>query len=380
MKVALLINFIPPYHLPLLRLLDDAVEDLRIFVSTPMEANRPWTANWGSLHVVVQKSLTWRRRWRHPAGFTETQYRHFPLDTVGQLWRFQPDVVLSTEIGVRSLGAVLYRALRRRTRLMLWLNLSERTEVGRGRLRIWLRQRVLPRVDGIFVNGESGRRYLEGLGVPRSSIYALPYPTDVDQFGGLPLTRPAAQAKRMLYVGQLVPRKGVLEFVESLLRWLESHPEAVAELTIVGDGELRAGLEALQGSSPRLTLRFVGSVDYRELPALYASHGILVLPTLADEWGIVVNEALASGLPVLGSLHAQAVQELVEANVSGWLFDPEDPVSMRGALDRALTTPAADLERMRVACREKAFRDAPERLIANLLAGLTGAGEATESG
>ena len=51
--------------------------------------------------------------------------------------------------------------------------------------------------------------------------------------------------------------------------------------------------------------------------------GVLVFPTLADEWGLVVNEALAAGVPVLGSLYSQAVEELVRDGENGWTFRPD---------------------------------------------------------
>jgi glycosyltransferase involved in cell wall biosynthesis len=231
---------------------------------------------------------------------------------------------------------------------------------------------VLPIADAVFVNGESGSRYLQAMGVPKSSIHRLPYATDVERFGRLPLARAAGQAKRMLYVGQLIRRKGILVFTESLLDWLEAHPQEAAELTIVGDGELRPSLQALQGRSGRLSLRLVGSVEYDELAGYYASHGFLVMPTLADEWGIVVNEALAAGLPVLGSRYAQAAHEMIEPEACGWLFDPEDPFSLQAAIGRVLAAPAEAIDRMRPACRERAFRFAPDRLIGDLMTGLLG--------
>ena len=53
---------------------------------------------------------------------------------------------------------------------------------------------------------------------------------------------------------------------------------------------------------------------------VYAKASLFAFPTLADEWGVVVNEAMAAGLPVLGSIYSQAVEELVEDGVSGWVF------------------------------------------------------------
>ena len=69
----------------------------------------------------------------------------------------------------------------------------------------------------------------------------------------------------------------------------------------------------------------VGEQEPDALPALFAAADAFVFPTLADEWGVVVNEALAAGLPVLGSVHSQAVEELCAEGETGWIFDPGGP-------------------------------------------------------
>src|SRR5206468_6354612 len=102
---------------------------------------------------------------------------------------------------------------------------------------------------------------------------------------------------------------------------------------------------------PNLVLRFVGNVRYRDLPTWYEQGGILVFPTLADEWGVVVNEALAAGLPVLGSLYSQAVEELVRDGQNGWMFRPDRAEEIWRALDRALSLPEPELHAMRVQAR-----------------------------
>ena len=72
-------------------------------------------------------------------------------------------------------------------------------------------------------------------------------------------------------------------------------------LWVVGTGCLGDSLERYTFPS-NVTVRFLGAVPYGNLPNVYAECGLLVFPTLSDEWGMVVNEAMAAGLPVLGSL------------------------------------------------------------------------------
>jgi hypothetical protein len=85
LRIALLTNFIPPYRIPVFQEIAGRVASFRVLVSTLMEANRHWAVDFGRLEVVVQRNLTLRRTWRHPSGFEETVYLHFPWDTLWQL-------------------------------------------------------------------------------------------------------------------------------------------------------------------------------------------------------------------------------------------------------------------------------------------------------
>jgi glycosyltransferase involved in cell wall biosynthesis len=101
-------------------------------------------------------------------------------------------------------------------------------------------------------------------------------------------------------------------------------------------------------------------VPYDQLPQFYGMAGILAFPTLADEWGMVVNEALASGLPVLGSLHSQAVSELVKDGENGWTFLADRPDESYKAIESALTISSERLMAMRWAARKSVEHITPE--------------------
>jgi glycosyltransferase involved in cell wall biosynthesis len=363
LRVALLTNFIPPYRLSLLEALQSRVGQLRVFVSTPIETNRNWSAAWGDLDVVVQRTMTLRGRWTDASGFSEGTFVHLPIDTVRQLWRFRPDVVISGELGLRTGLAVLYRLLRPRTRLLIWATLSERTERGRGIMRSLIRPWLLARADRVLVNGGSGARYVAALGVSNDRIRIVPYSVDASAFQGAGAGSPRRfdQTQPLLFVGQLVERKGLLPFVAGLNRWAARHPDHAVELWIAGDGPQKPLLQQAE-VHPRVALRFLGSVGYDALPALYAEARMFVLPTLADEWAVVINEAMSAGLPVLGSVYSQAVEELIEDGHTGWTFAPDDPDNLDAALTRALLASSADLERISDAARRRAEAITPARV------------------
>jgi glycosyltransferase involved in cell wall biosynthesis len=362
---ALLTNFIAPYRVPLFRLLAREFGAFKIFVSTPMEPNRAWRPDWGDLDVEVLPALTLNRTARHPHEFSERLFVHLPYTALVRLWRFRPDVVISGQLGLASALAAVYCVLRRSAGFVLWLTLSEVSELGRGRIRRRLRRWLLARADAVMVNGESGARYARSFGTPDAKIVRVYQTVDVAAFSG-PGNREREAGGRLLFVGSGEPRKGLRPFLGHLARWAGAHPERPVELWVAG-----AGTECLGPAPPvlpdNLRVRWIGHVPYERMPEIYAEAGILAFPTLADEWGLVVNEAMAAGVPVLGSRYSQAVEELVEDDRTGWTFRPDRADECLAAIDRALATSPEELALMRSACRERVaaltFEATAERML-----------------
>jgi glycosyltransferase involved in cell wall biosynthesis len=254
---------------------------------------------------------------------------------------------------------VLYRRLRPGTRLVVWVTVSEHTEHARGLVRTALRRWILPQADAVVVNGESGARYIRRYGVPEAKLWKIPQAHGIANLQSLDLRRTPVDAHRLLYVGQLIERKGLLPFVSVLASWATAHPDRQIEFWLAGQGPLRGELEAAP-LPPNVNLRCLGSEQPGRLGKMYGQGGIFAFPTMADEWGLVVNEAMAAGLPILGSLYSQAVEELVRDGVEGWVFRPNQPGEVYQALDRALSTPPDVLDGMRQAARSRIQPMSPE--------------------
>jgi glycosyltransferase involved in cell wall biosynthesis len=342
-KVALLTNFLPIYRVPLLECLAENVRELRVFLSVRMEGNRDWPVFWGGLDVIVNRSVTIPRSFRNPHGYADQTYTHIPYDTVPQLWSYRPDVIVSSELGVRTIMARIYKILRPSTKLIIWATLSERTEESRGAVRKILRRRLLRGADAVYVNGTSGSRYIRSMGY-NGPVTIAPYAADKQTFLD-PGTRERGGTLRLLYTGQLVERKGLYPFLQCLARWCCVHRERSVLLSVVGSGDQLDLLKRVD-LPPNLQIDLKGSMGFEQLPSQYHGADLYVYPTLADEWGLVVNEAMIAGLPVLGSRFSQAVEELVQEGVNGWLFTPTDEKDTFDAIGRALESSAATLEAM----------------------------------
>ena len=358
-RAVLLTNCIAPYSVAMLRHLTHGLQKLQVLVSTPMEQDRHWQPDWDGLNVLVQRSFTLTHQRSFRQGYRMTFFRHFPYDSLVWLRRLHPDVVISAQLGFRTVQAAAYRRLNPQSRLVLWVDGSEHTEREIGQMRTRFRRRLVRAADAVLVNGASGQRYIEGLGVEAARIVRAPYTTDMASLLELPLVREEKAARRLLYVGQLVESKGLTDLLRALAGWGERHPNDIRELWLVGDGPLRGALEKFP-MPPGITLRFFGNVPYGELSRFHAMCGLLVFPTLSDTWGLVVNEALASGLPVLGSCYSQAVQELIRDGQNGWTFCPAHSGELDRQMDRALATDRPQLALMRSAARRSITHLTPQ--------------------
>ena len=343
-RVVLLNSFMGPHHWKQMQACAQRVGRLSVLLSTEMEPNRFWKPDWGDLDVHVQKNLMLTRKWRHRGQFAEDNYIHIPWDTLGKLRQLKPDVIFSCEMGMRTLLSSLYRSRHRNTRLVMIANVSEETEKHRGRLRPILRSWLRRRVDFATWNGPSCRRYLLQQGYREDQLFPFPYTHDLDKVWRGTRVFPDRPG-RLFFCGSLSGRKGIVPFCEALVRWCQAHPDRQIRFVIAGEGPCRHEIEQMERPA-NLSLQLLGNIEADQLRENYGAADIGVFPSLADEWGLVVNESLGSGLPLLSSSLAQATEGLVEDGKNGWVFDPVDRPSMDSALDQALETPGRQLDEM----------------------------------
>jgi glycosyltransferase involved in cell wall biosynthesis len=132
---------------------------------------------------------------------------------------------------------------------------------------------------------------------------------------------PATYDKNVIIcVARLVPIKNL----NNLLRaWQKVEPENTGyQLKIVGDGPEEEQLKRLAAELALSSVEFVAAVSNNELPATLALADAFVLPSLSETWGLVVNEAMAAGLPVLLSNNVNAAGDLLKEGENGYGFDP----------------------------------------------------------
>jgi hypothetical protein len=362
-EVAILTNFIPPTRLPAFQFIARQL-NTRLFLDTDMEDNRKWTVETGGLNAHVVWGLSLPVYYRHPQGFREKSYLHLPLGLFWSLLKANPQRIISGELGFRTGIACLYRVLRPKTQLVVWVEGTPHTDASRGRLRRWWRSLIVRIPDCFLATSTGAKELLISYGVPEKLVHVAFLLTSFYPPPRVP-DRDSTQRRRLLYCGALNERKGVRKFVEALVSVFPALGVAV-ELWFAGEGPDEAFLRSLP-LPPGLSFRFLGFVPFERMPETYKQCGVLVFPTLADVWGLVVNEAMMYGLPVLGSRYAQSVCDLVTDGQTGWTFLPDDPASVESAIRIALSAGNEELENMGSAARKSIEHLTPEAFGDDLL-------------
>ncbi len=164
----------------------------------------------------------------------------------------------------------------------------------------------------------------------------VPNGIEYERFDGGPRAGPAGQ--RILFLGRLEPRKGVLVAIRAFAEVVRALPQA--ELVIAGDGPLRAAAEAIvRELGVTEAVRFAGPVRESELPDAYRSADVFCAPATGNEsFGLVLAEAMAAGTPVVASVNP-GYAAVVEDGTSGILVPPGDHRALAAAMLEVLRDP-----------------------------------------
>lgn len=252
-----------------------------------------------------------------------------------KLDQLQPDVVMAGAIAFPSGAAAVRWARRNRQGVVIFDNVRSE-DVPRSALTEFVKRRLYANVDAMLIPAESHVRSFVQWGVPRERMYfglnvvdnqsfatraaALrPYANEFCRKNGLPF-------KLFLGVGRLVEKKNWIICLEAYKQYRRACQAAPWGLVLVGDGPERERLQEMVVAQAIPDVHFSGPIHGDALVAYYTAGGALILPSSYGEtWGLVVNEAMACGLPVLVSEQCGCAETLVHNGVNGWRFSPDRP-------------------------------------------------------
>jgi len=299
---------------------------------------------------VRQPDRSWdvdESEWRFPA-------RYLPSRRFGTLWlriplpelaQTRPDVfVLEYDRFNQAIGAVAGRIVARRVAFRVLPNFDAWSE------RKWWREAakhlLFRAVDGVKVPGPDGRALALRYGTEPQRVSAVRQSIDLALYGAArQVSVSEREARRQelglsgcvfLYVGRLWQGKGLDELLTAY-RNLEVELGDKVSLLVVGDGVDEAHYRHLFTSLPRVVMP--GFIQPAELPHWYALADCLVFPTHGDPNGLVVEEALAAGLPVIVSDAAGDIRSRVPEGIAGYVFPVGSANDLQDRMGRVARTP-----------------------------------------
>ncbi|MGV0026189.1 glycosyltransferase family 4 protein [Phormidesmis priestleyi] len=263
---------------------------------------------------------------------------------IQHLLRFKPDVIFASGFSVWTLLALLLKPIASWRVIVAYEGCSPAFDFLDDPIRLFFRRRMIQFTDACITNSDAGQTYLiDVLKTQPERVFARPYevPDAAALLGRIKEQEPAAlkEAPRpvFLFVGQLIPRKGLHLLIEACAV-LRSWGYQDYTLVVVGDGSDRHQLEILSRDRELDNIRWEGWVAYDELGSYFCNADVFILPTLEDTWGMVVLESMVFGKPVLCSNHAGAV-EMVADGENGYVIDPNDSKQLADRMSQFIKDP-----------------------------------------
>lgn len=263
-----------------------------------------------------------------------------------------------------AIAAALWAKLHRRASILMTESTAD------DHTRVWWKETfksILIRslFDWAVCGGEAHRSYLHQLSFSIDRIASSYDVVDNSFFAETAASlqsqaRPSYLPERyFLYVGRLSPEKNV----DGLLHAYSEYRKlgGTWSLVLVGAGPAETSLRDLAGKSGHSKdISFMGLKTYHELPSFYAFACCFVLPSTREPWGLVVNEAMASGLPVIVSMRCGCAKSLIDDEVTGLVFDPSDESALAQALLRVNSFDNDELSILGNNCKEKIGNFSPQ--------------------
>lgn len=194
--------------------------------------------------------------------------------------------------------------------------------------------------DDYIVSGSTSYEYLKNLVGEGKKIH---FSVNGCESPVLFLGHGSSDSTKIVYIGRLASEKN-LKFAISCLKSSVIN----FKLDLIGEGPEKRDLKTLIGDDPRFS--FFDHMEHQELMGRIQDYDVLLLPSLSEPWGMVVNEALSSGLALLISKHVGASRDLVGSN--GCIFSPHD----KSDFMHALANVVKNKEAMRASSIEMANR------------------------
>jgi glycosyltransferase involved in cell wall biosynthesis len=369
LKLIIVTEIIAPYRIPVFNALARHPEiDLHVvFLAESDPGLREWLVYKDEIKFSYQVLPSWRQR---IAGQKVLLNRGLQE----ALREAAPDAILCGGYNYPAAWQALHWAEKNRVPFMAWVESTEEDFRNRRPTIEYLKKRFMRGCCAFVVPGKSSFRYVMNYGVKEDDIFVAPNAVDTELFAGKAAEARAGAAihredlvlptRFFLFVGRLVREKGVFDLIEAYGKLAPEVRSAVA-MVFVGDGAARAELAEHSSEIKPGEVQFAGFVQREQLARYYALAEAFIFPSQTDPWGLVVNEAMACGLPIISSEAAGCTADLVEDGWNGRVVRRGDITQLMLAMEE-LARDAAMRSRMGNHSKERILNYSPDACAAGI--------------
>lgn len=283
---------------------------------------------------------------QHAIPFTNERFYYtklicfsFTRGLIRTINKIKPNILITEGFGQWTPFVIVYAILKK---IPVYISYERTLHTEKNNLWIkTLHRKLTDRfVTGYLVNGSECKKYLQSINIKENKIFiggmnadsqglkkSIIHTSEIEKQHLQQKLNLDSKGLRFLFTGMLIERKGLIYLLKVWDEHLTKYPHD--HLIIVGTGDK---LEEYRKAFTTPSIHFVGRVEYDQIGIYYNIADVYIIPTLEDNWSLVVPEAMACGLPIACSRYNGCHPELID-NQNGYVFDPLIPYSILQCLD-----------------------------------------------
>jgi glycosyltransferase involved in cell wall biosynthesis len=343
-KVVILHNIISPYKTLLFNALCKIYSNLEVFYISETEHRREWEINKGDLKFPYKIMFDFPVDEVSPASMFKETWKHLNAS--------KPDLLIIDGYSYAYSWAGLFWAKKHKKKIILWSSSNEDDHK-----RVFYKESIksffIKNCDAYNAYGTKSKDYLIKLGAKKDRVFIVGNNTDNSFYyretlkwrGKRDILRQEYKIlpNNFLYVGRFSAEKNILFLLDAYKRAVEGNDNW--GLILVGNGPQKLDIEHYIEKFNVRNVFLPGFKQKDEIPKFFAMSDVFILPSTSETWGLVVNEAMAAGLPVLVSRKCGCYPDLIKESENGFSFDPYDRNQLVSLL-KAIIDNQVDLKRM----------------------------------
>lgn len=341
-------NIISPYKTlvfnPLAQLLD---EDFKVLYMADTAGNREWR--------VAKDEIMFSFDVMFKGKIDDISSIKMATETYRRLNLYDPEAVIIGGYDHLACWAALIWAKKHKRKVIVIIE-SHYLDKPRFVMKENIKKIFVYCCDAALVAGTRHRDYMVSLGMKPENIFIKKgvgpvdvslYQREVSRFKSAEIevcNRLNIPHKNFLYVGRFSPEKNLMFLLKAYKRFKEENTGDWG-LILVGNGPGRKEIEDFICENKIKDVLLPGFKQKKELLLFYAISDVFILPSVSESWGLVVNEAMASGLPIIVSNRCGCYPDIVHDGINGFSFDPSNEDKLLGFM-KDITKGKYDLEKM----------------------------------